>query len=84
MSTTGGGGSAYIYQNGGSTLTNVNNTIQGAGTIGYNGLTVVNGAAGVINANTTGAGLYMNPSSLTNQGQMEATSSCLLYTSRCV
>jgi hypothetical protein len=78
MSTTGGGGNAYIYQNGGSTLINVNNTIQGAGTIGYNGLTVVNDAAGIINANTTGAGLYMNPSSLTNQGLMEATSGGIL------
>ena len=48
-----GGGSAIIYQAaGGSTLTNVNNTIQGAGIIGFNGLSVVNEAT--INANLSG------------------------------
>ena len=44
---------AIIYQEAaGSTLTNVNNTIQGAGTIGFNGLSVVNEAT--INANLSG------------------------------
>ncbi len=78
LSTTGAGGTAYIYQNGGSTLTNVNNKIQGAGEIGYNGLAVVNGAGGTINANLSGSGLYVNPSSLTNQGLLEATSGGIL------
>ncbi|MFZ0911594.1 MAG: hypothetical protein WAN24_19145 [Candidatus Acidiferrales bacterium] len=79
MGTTGGGGSAYLYQNVGSTtLTNVNNTIQGTGNIGYNGLAVVNGAAGIINANLSGSALYINPSALTNQGLMEATNGGVL------
>ncbi len=78
LSTTGGGGNSYFYQNGGSTLTNVNNTIQGTGTIGYNGLTVINTAAGTIDANTRGAGLYLDPNSLTNQGLLEATNGGIL------
>ncbi len=78
MSTTGNGGGAYIYQYGGSTLTNVNNLIQGAGEIGYNGLAVVNAAAGVINANISGQDLYMNPAGLTNQGLLEATNGGIL------
>src|SRR6202050_4457155 len=78
LSTTGGGGNSYFYQNGGSTLTNVNNTIQGTGTIGYNGLTVINSAAGTIDANVPGAGLYMDPNSLTNQGLLEATNGGVL------
>jgi len=44
LATAGGSGSAYIYQAaGGLTLTNVDNTIQGAGVIGQNGLSVANG-----------------------------------------
>ncbi|MGC1583875.1 MAG: choice-of-anchor D domain-containing protein [Candidatus Acidiferrales bacterium] len=79
MATTGNGGSAYVYQNVGSTtLTNVNNTIQGTGIIGYNGLAVVNGAAGIINANLSGSALYINPTALTNQGLMEATNGGVL------
>ncbi len=79
LSTTGGGGNSYFYQNGGSTLTNVNNTIAGTGTIGYNGLTVINTAAGVIDANASpGAGLYIDPISLTNQGLLEATNGGVL------
>jgi YVTN family beta-propeller protein len=78
LSTTGAGGTAYIYQYGGSTLTNVNNKIQGAGEIGYNGLSVVNGAGGTINANLSGSALYVNPSGLTNQGLLEATGGGIL------
>jgi YVTN family beta-propeller protein len=73
--STSGAGLALIDESGGQTLTNVNNTIQGAGYIGVNGLTVVNQAGGTINANaaSTVGPLVVNPSSLTNQGLLEAT-----------
>jgi YVTN family beta-propeller protein len=58
---------------GGSTFTNVNNTIAGAGQVGNNGLTFINQAAGTINANNTGAPLLFNPSFGQNQGLIEAT-----------
>jgi fibronectin-binding autotransporter adhesin len=54
------------------TLTNVNNTIQGAGQIGVNGLTLVNQAAGTIDANVSSS-LTINASSTTNTGLIEAT-----------
>ncbi|MGA9897112.1 MAG: choice-of-anchor D domain-containing protein [Terriglobales bacterium] len=71
LSTGGPGGTAIINQDGG-TLTNVNNTLQGSGVIGSNGLSVTN--QGTINANmpTQGA-LTLNPSGFTNQGLLEAT-----------
>ena len=59
MSNSGGGGQAILDQAaGGLTLTNVNNTIQGTGTIGFNGLTVVNEAT--INANVIGPDLALS------------------------
>ena len=73
LSTTGAGGVAVLDQYGGSTLTNVNNLIQGTGFLGWNGLTVVNQATGVINANTTTGTLELNAPSVTNQGLIEAT-----------
>ena len=54
-----------------STLTNVNNTLQGVGQIGNNGLAVVN--QGTIDANQTLGILTINPLTLTNQGLLEAT-----------
>jgi len=71
----GGNGTAAIATSGGAqTLTNVNNTLQGFGVIGWNGLLVTNQAGGIINANTTNNGtLLLNPSSMTNQGLLEAT-----------
>lgn len=50
LSTAGGGGNAVLQGNG-FTLTNTNNTIQGAGIIGNGSLAVVNGAAGTIASN---------------------------------
>jgi YVTN family beta-propeller protein len=70
---TGGGGTAFIQENGTSTLTNVNNTLQGAGVIGWNGLTVVNQAGGIINGNAPATTLLLNSPNLTNQGLLEAT-----------
>ena len=80
MSNSGGGGSAIIDQAaGGLTLTNVNNTIQGAGIIGFNGLTVVNEAT--INANVSGQTLFLESISggLTNTAILEASNGGTLY-----
>lgn len=80
MSTATGGGNAYIEQSvGGVTLTNTNNTIQGEGIIGNNGLTLVNQSGGTIDANSSGGSqittLNLNNLGLTNQGLVEATNS---------
>ena len=76
LSTAGGGGNAFIDQTvGGLTLENVNNTIEGNGIIGNNGLSVLNDAAGTLLANVSGGTLLFNSSgTLTNNGTMEATS----------
>ncbi len=79
MSTASGGGAAYIEQSGGPwTLTNVNNTIQGAGVIGNNGLSLVNHAT--VNANVSGATLTLDgmTSGLTNTGILEASNGGIL------
>ena len=73
------GGAAFIEQNGSSlTLTNVNNTIQGAGVIGNNGLTLINQAT--INANSSGQTLLLQSMAegLTNTGLLEATNGGIL------
>jgi hypothetical protein len=57
-----------------STLTNVDNTIQGGGQIGAGQLTLVNEAAGVINANSaTGLVINVGPAAVANSGLIEAT-----------
>ena len=83
LSTASGGGDALLLQAaGGLTLTNVNNTIQGEGIIGFNGLTLVNEAGGTINANSTGGSLIntltIESAHVTNQGLMEATNNGVL------
>jgi fibronectin-binding autotransporter adhesin len=79
--TVSGGGNAYIDQNeGGLTLTNTNNVIQGNGIIGNGGLTVVNGADGTISSNS--GTLVLNGSGgLTNQGTFAVSSGDLLHVS---
>ncbi len=80
MSMAGGGGSPIIDQAaGGLTLTNVDNTIEGAGIIGFNGLTVVNEAT--INANSSGQTLFLESMSggLTNTAILEASNGGTLY-----
>jgi hypothetical protein len=75
MSVASGGGSAFL-RGSGVTLTNTNNTIQGAGLIGDSGaLTVVNQAT--INANASGQGLNLNQANggVTNTNLLEATNS---------
>jgi YVTN family beta-propeller protein len=71
----GGNGTAAIATSGGSqTLTNVNNTLQGTGVIGWNGLNLVNQAGGIIDGNTPSTGtLAVNTPNTTNQGLLEAT-----------
>ena len=79
LSTASGGGAAYIEQSaGGLTLTNVNNTIQGAGVIGNNGMTLVNQAT--VNANVSGQTLILEGMSggLTNTGILEASNGGIL------
>ena len=72
------GGVAVINESGsGAVLTNVNNTIQGRGQIGNNGLSFVNQSAGIVNGNVAGAALLLNPNSIANQGLLESTSAFL-------
>src|SRR5208337_328907 len=62
LANTGGGGTAIIYQAaGGLTLTN-QSTIQGAGIIGFNGLSLIN--QGTVDANASGQTLLLE--SITN------------------
>lgn len=76
LNTAQAGGTAIINQSGGQTLTNVNNTLQGTGVIGSDGLSVINQAGGIINANATGT-LVVNTGAFSNQGLLEATSGLL-------
>ncbi len=66
---------ALINGGAGSTLTNVNNTIQGSGQIGQvGGLALVNQVGGVVNGNQVGRGILVDlPGGVTNLGLMEAT-----------
>jgi hypothetical protein len=86
MIDTMGGGQAFISGGAGSTLTNVNNTIEGSGQIGQaGGLILLNQKAGVINANQAGRALYINANGgATNQGLMEATNGSTLNLSAVV
>jgi hypothetical protein len=63
------GNNQIVVAPGGGTLSNVNNTIAGAGFIG--GLAVVSGA---INANTVSSTLFLNANTI-NAGKLEATAS---------
>jgi len=78
---SGGGGDAWLYLSGGSTLDNTNNTIQGEGIIYSNGATIING--GTILANSTGSplitSLTIDYATLTNNGTMQADAGNLLH-----
>lgn len=79
LSRSGGGGALIQQQVGGLTLTNLDNTIQGAGTIAPNGLTLINRSGGTINANVAGLSLDLaGPGAVTNEGLLEATAGGLL------
>ncbi len=71
--TQGSGSEPYIYQTDSGSLTNVNNTITGAGIIGYNGLVFTNQAAGVVDANDANGNNLTFTNAATNQGLIEAT-----------
>jgi hypothetical protein len=60
-------------------LTNVDNTVMGAGQLGDGQLTLVNAAAGVIDANAKTNGLTINPGggTFTNDGTLEADGNTL-------
>jgi hypothetical protein len=74
-----GGGSSFLQGNG-QTLTNVDNTIQGAGTIGNGSLVLINQAGGTVlaNDNVNGQSLVVNGSSTTNNGTFQANAGSLL------
>jgi hypothetical protein len=56
-------------------LTNVNNLIEGRGNIGFNRMSFVNEADGVVDANVAGAALIIDPNAgnMTNNGLMKAS-----------
>jgi hypothetical protein len=56
-------------------LTNVNNLIEGRGNIGFNRMSFVNEADGVVDANVAGAALIVDPNAgnMTNNGLMRAS-----------
>jgi hypothetical protein len=64
----------------GDVLDNVNNLIEGAGQVGAGRMTLINGSAGVIDANL-GAGLTLSTGAktATNAGLIEATSGGVLF-----
>jgi len=76
-------GSAFVQQSGGSfTLTNVDNTIEGYGTIGNGGLSFLNDVAGLLLANVPMQSLQLNASgTATNLGTFQADDSTLSLTS---
>src|SRR5579875_2482366 len=85
VTLTGGGtvtmsSDAFINQaSGGLTLHNVNNTIQGTGQLGQNGMALDNQAGGIVNANINGGTLFLNGNGLvTNAGLLEATNNGVL------
>ncbi len=80
----GTGGLAAISDNGGTgqnILTNVNNTLRGAGQIGQNNMGLVNQANGLVNADLAGQSLVLDPGSsvaFTNQGVFRASNGGVL------
>jgi hypothetical protein len=62
------------------TLTNGDNVLHGTGHIGYDSLSVINGAAGIIQADVSGETLHLNGSgNFTNNGLMRASNGGILY-----
>lgn len=62
-----------------NTLVNVNNTFSGTGNIGFGQMTLVNQAAGTINANQTGVLTLNVNGGVTNTGTLEATNTGGLF-----
>jgi len=77
--TMGNNGNNFILGSaGGNTLTNVNNTIQGAGNIGDGRMALVNQTSGVIDANQPTALVIQTSNGTTNTGTLEATNGATL------
>ncbi|QDS97986.1 beta strand repeat-containing protein [Adhaeretor mobilis] len=78
----GSSNSSRILDNSGAdgVLTNANNTLQGRGQIGVNSLEIINQASGLIDANSIGNKLTIDPNSggVTNQGILRASSGGIL------
>jgi YVTN family beta-propeller protein len=76
----GSSGSPILNNENNGLLINVNNTIQGAGQIGNNGLAFTNQAAGTVNANDIDGNTltFSSTGAVVNQGLMEATGSGIL------
>jgi PEP-CTERM motif-containing protein len=79
-------GFVYVQENGSNlTLTNVDNQVQGYGDIGNSGLTLVNSAGGVVNANVASRTLTLDGTGgVTNTGLLEATGGGALQISAAV
>lgn len=73
LSLAAGSGTAFLSGGSGVTLTNADNTIEGAGIIGNNGMNLVNQAGGTIDANASQGTLQLISGTVTNQGTIEAT-----------
>jgi hypothetical protein len=74
VTLTAGGENAILSNGCAATLTNVDNTISGAGTIGDANLTLINEQCGTINADVCGQTLAIETGhSISNAGLMEAT-----------
>ena len=61
-------------------LTNVDNTIQGKGAVGFNRVSIINQAEGTIHANESGGTLVVDPSDevLANEGTLRASNEATL------
>ena len=83
MSNMQGSGGTYLDLSPGTTLDNVDNTIQGEGVIGNNQATLINEAGGTILANSTGSPftseLDIESGTVTNNGTMQVNSGNLLH-----
>ena len=74
LANVGGGGASFVVPGtSGLTLTNVDNTVQGSGQIGSTGgnMTLMNGAAGTILANTPGQTLTIDTDGFTSAGSVQ-------------
>src|SRR5271154_1551158 len=78
--TQGTSSEPYIFQENSGSLTNVNNTIEGAGILGFNSLVFTNQAAGVVNANDLNGNTLTINTNATNLGLIEATGNGVLIT----
>ena len=76
----GGSSSSIIGVSATATLTNVDDTIAGAGLLGLEKLTLINEAAGVIDASASGATLVVGtaPETVSNAGLMEGSGGAIL------